>query len=109
MVDTSTTATGSTVDTTKAPAKILSVIEIKNGHVYVITEAKVYQLLDGKLAPMIFADVEAEAVAAKSKPATVGAVPAAPPPPAPVMIIGPGPVVTPTSGTPAAPKGISGV
>ena len=67
MVDTSTTATGSGVDVTKAPAKILSVTELKNGHVFLVTEGKVYQLLNGKFAPVIFADVEAEAVAAKSR------------------------------------------
>jgi hypothetical protein len=70
-------------DVTLAPAKILSVTEIKNGHVYVVTEEKVYQLDNGKWRPMVFADVEAAVVAAKGTPAAVGAVPAAAPPPPP--------------------------
>ena len=78
--------TSGTVDTTLAPAKILSVTELANGQVWVVTEAKAYQLQDGKLRPVIFADVEAAVVAARSKPAAVGAVPAAPPPPAPVDV-----------------------
>jgi hypothetical protein len=71
------------VDVTAAPAKILSVTEIKNGNVYLVTEAKVYQLMDGKLRPLIFADVEHDAVMAGSLPKATGAVPAAPPPPPP--------------------------
>jgi hypothetical protein len=72
-----------TVDSTLAPAKILSVTELKNGNVYVATEAKIYQLLDGKLRPLIWADAEHEAVLAGAVPAAAGAVPAAPPPPPP--------------------------
>jgi predicted amidohydrolase len=82
-----------TVDVTKAPAKILSVSELKNGSVWVATEGKIYQFIDGKLRPVIFADVEHEAVAAGSKPAPVGAVPAAPAPPAPVKAAADGPAL----------------
>lgn len=84
-----------TVDVTKAPAKILSVTELKNGQVFVITEAKVYNFMEGKLRPVIFADVEHEAVMNKAKPAPVGAVPASPPPPAPVTP--PAPPVAPVA------------
>ena len=70
-------------DTTLAPAKILTVTELKNGNVYVATEAKIYQLLDGKLRPLIWADVEHETVLAGTVPAAAGAAPAAPPPPPP--------------------------
>jgi hypothetical protein len=76
-------AKGPVTDVTLAPAKILSVTELKNGHVYVVTEGKVYQLDNGKLRPLIFADVEAAVVLANATPAAVGAVPAAPPPPPP--------------------------
>jgi len=71
------------VDVTLAPAKILAVTELKNGNVYVVTEAKVYQFVDGKLRPLIFADVEHETVMGGSDPKPIGAVPAAPPPPPP--------------------------
>lgn len=74
----------SQVDVTAAPAKILQVFELKNGNVYIVTEGKVYQLLDGKWRPMTFADVEHDAVMAGSQPKLVGAVPSAPPPPPPV-------------------------
>jgi hypothetical protein len=80
---TRTASPAATKDTTLAPAKILSVTELKNGQVFVVTEAKVYQFVDGKLRPVIFADVEHEVVASNAKPAVVGAVPAAPPPAAP--------------------------
>ena len=73
----------SQVDVTAAPAKILSVTELKNGNVYVVTEAKVYQLLDGKLRAVTFADVEHETVMGGSQPKPVGAVPSAAPPPVP--------------------------
>ena len=85
------------VDVTVAPAKILWVHEIKNGKVFIVTENKVYELMDGKFRPIVFADVEAAAVTAKSKVTPVGAVPAAPAPPQPV---------TPTP-TPAASSGFS--
>jgi hypothetical protein len=81
------------VDVTVAPAKILSVTELKNGNVYLVTEAKVYQLMDGKLRPLTFADVEHAAVVAGSAPKPIGAVPsAAPPPVAPVK---PAPLLEP--------------
>jgi hypothetical protein len=83
-----------TVDVTKAPAKILSVTELANGKVFIVTEEKAYEYLDGKLRPIVFADVEYEAVKAKNKLAAVGAAPAAPPPPAPVE-----PIVAVTPGT----------
>ena len=70
----------SQVDVTAAPAKILSVTELKNGQVWVATEAKIYQFMDGKLRPLIFADVEHATVVAGSQPAALGAGPAAPPP-----------------------------
>lgn len=73
----------SQVDTTLAPAKIVAMTELKNGNVYVATEAKLYQLLDGKLRPVTFADVEHETVLAGSQPQALGAVPSAAPPPAP--------------------------
>jgi hypothetical protein len=71
------------VDVTVSPAKILAVTELKNGNVYIVTETKVYQLLDGKLRALTFADVEHEAVVAGSQPKPVGAVPSAAPPPVP--------------------------
>ncbi len=71
-------------DSTAAPAKILSLTELKNGNVYLVTEAKIYQFLDGKWRPLIFADVEHAAVLAGTDPVAVGAAPAAPPPPKPV-------------------------
>jgi hypothetical protein len=71
------------VDVTAAPAKILSVQELKNGKVFVATEAKLYEFMDGKLRPVTFADVEYEAVMAGSQPMPLGAVPSAPPPPPP--------------------------
>jgi hypothetical protein len=83
MFGTTGAASKPTQDVTLAPAKILSVTEIKNGHVFVVTEAKIYQLDNGKLRPLTFADVEATVVAAHATPAAVGAVPAAPPPPPP--------------------------
>jgi hypothetical protein len=70
-------------DVTKAPAKILTVTELKNGNVYVVTEAKVYQLVDGKLRPLTWADVEHETVQSGAEIKPVGAIPAAPPPPPP--------------------------
>lgn len=70
-----------TIDTTLSPAKILAVTELKNGNVYVVTEGKVYHLLDGKLRPVIFADVEHDAVLRGEEPVSVGAAPASPPPP----------------------------
>jgi hypothetical protein len=105
MADGTTGATGATVDTTKAPAKIVSVTELANGQVWVVTEAKAYQLQDGKLRPVIFADVEAETVAARSKPAAVGAVAAAPPPAPPPAPTGP-PVAKPVTPTPAPSGGL---
>lgn len=75
----------STVDTTKAPAKILSITEIKNGSVFIVTENKVYSFVDGKLRPVIFADVEHEAAMARSKLVTPGAVSAAPAPVPPAL------------------------
>lgn len=81
--------TGANVDTTRAPAKILSVTELANGQVWIVTEAKAYQLQDGKLRPVIFADVEHEVVMAGSKPAAAGAVAAAPPPAPPPAATGP--------------------
>ena len=88
MADTSTTApaTGSTVDTTKAPAKIVSITELKNGQVWVVTEAKAYHFVSGKLQPVIFADVEYDAAMARSTlvaPGAVSAGPAPVPPPLP--------------------------
>jgi hypothetical protein len=77
-------------DVTVAPAKILSVTELKNGNVYVVTEGKVYQLMDGKLRPLTFADVEQETVVAGAQPKPTGAVPSAPPPaPPPVAPVKP--------------------
>ena len=73
----------SQVDVTAAPAKIVAMTELKNGNVYVATEEKLYQLLDGKLRPVTFADVEHETVMAGSQPKAAGAVPSAAPPPAP--------------------------
>src|ERR1700674_4357393 len=70
-------------DATLAPTPIVSMVELKNGNVYLATEAKVYQLLDGKLRPLTFADVEHEAVMAGSPPKPIGAVPSAAPPPVP--------------------------
>lgn len=77
--------TETTVDVTKAPAKILSITEIKNGAVFLVTEEKTYQFSDGKWRPVTFADVEAAAVEASSTPAKVGQVPSAPPPPKSVV------------------------
>jgi hypothetical protein len=71
------------VDVTAAPAKIVAMTELKNGNVYVATEEKLYQLFDGKLRPVTFADVEHAAVLAGSQPQGLGAVPSAAPPPAP--------------------------
>lgn len=73
----------SQIDVTAAPAKILSVTELKNGQVWVATEGKIYQFVDGKLRPLIFADVEHQTVMSGLQPKPIGAVPAAPPPPAP--------------------------
>src|SRR5580698_8598376 len=75
------------VDTTLAPAKVVSITELKNGMVFLATEAKVYQFIDGKLRPVIFADVEHEAAMARKPLTTAGAVAAGPapvPPPLPV-------------------------
>jgi hypothetical protein len=71
------------VDVTAAPAKIVAMTELKNGSVFVATEEKLYQLLDGKLRPVTFADVEHQTVLAGAQPQALGAVPSAPPPPAP--------------------------
>src|SRR6202041_2707880 len=90
------------VDVTAAPAKILSISELKNGKVFVVTEAKVYEFMDGKLRPVTFADVEYEAVMAGSQPPPVGAVPSAAPPPPPLKPID----TPPTPGNPA-PMGAS--
>jgi hypothetical protein len=98
-----------TVDVTAAPAKILSVTELKNGNVYVVTEGKIYQLMDGKLRPLTFADVEHTAVTAGSTPTPIGAVPsAAPPPVAPPKPVdvpkpAPAPTAAPSIFSPAAP------
>jgi hypothetical protein len=80
---TATPAKGATVDVTAAPAKIVAMTELKNGNVYVATEAKLYQLLDGKLRPVTFADVEHETVMGGSQTTAPGAVPSAAPPPVP--------------------------
>src|SRR5580698_11324946 len=83
------------VDTTLAPAKVISVTELKNGMVFLATEAKVYQFIDGKLRPVIFADVEHEAAMKREKLVTPGAVSAAPAPvPPPLPVDTPAPVVT---------------
>jgi hypothetical protein len=87
-------------DTTAAPAKILSITEVKNGSIFVATEAKIYQLLDGKLRPLIFADVEHAAVLDGATPVSVGAAPAAPPPPAPPKPVAP---ASPAEATPSGP------
>ena len=108
------------VDVTAAPAKILTVTELKNGNVYIVTEAKVYQLTDGKLRPLTFADVEHETVMAGSTPKPIGAVPSAAPPPVPPKPVAPesstgGPLfpsTAPSTGTPmgapppASPKSV---
>lgn len=72
-------------DVTSAPAKIISMCELKNGNVYVATEEKLYQLLDGKLKPLVWADVEHAAVQAggSTELSRASAVPSAPPPPPP--------------------------
>jgi hypothetical protein len=90
-------ANKSEVDVTTAPAKILSVL--KNGKVFVVTEAKVYEFMDGKLRPVTFADVEYAAILAGSAPLPNGAVPSAPPP---------APAVPPTTPAPAATSGLFG-
>jgi hypothetical protein len=92
----------STVDVTTAPAEILSVTELKNGNVYIVTKTKVYQLMDGKLRPLTFADVLHAAVVAGSTPLPIGAVPSAAPPP----VAPPKPAVIPV--TPAPSTGIFG-
>jgi hypothetical protein len=92
-----TTAPAAGTDTTLAPAKILSITEIKNGSVYVATEGKIYQLLDGKLRPLIFADVEHAAVNDGATPVAIGAGPAAPPPPPPVKPVAETPPTTTTA------------
>jgi hypothetical protein len=93
-------ATTTGTDVTLAPAKILSVTELKNGKVFLITEAKVYEFMDNKLRPVTFADVEYAAVVAGTAPMPVGGVPSAAPAPVP-------PVAAPVT-TPAATTGLFG-
>jgi hypothetical protein len=71
------------VDVTAAPAEIVAMTELKNGNVYVATKAKLYQLLDGKLRPVTFADLEHETIMGGSETKAPGAVPSAAPPPVP--------------------------